>query len=218
MRPAVVTYHGPGLSSSTRARADVRAIGGTPFTKAYAREGAGVVPRFADLYPGRPVILVAWSEGVQAIRSHIRDGGALESGRLAGVVVLDGAHASDPPDDRTQLEPWRRLRASRVPVLFTSSRVPTSGYLSTREVVRRLGWPTVDGAHELRDGFRLELTPGGNGAEHIRHADMGAAAVGAMLDQLERDGLPPTGGPGAAVLGAALLAAAAWYARVRGWW
>jgi hypothetical protein len=168
--------------------------------------------------PGRPVVLVGWSEGVQALRTHIRDGGAIESGRLAGVVVLDGAHASEPPEDAAQLEPWRKLRASRVPVLWTSSRVPTTGYLSTREVLGALSWPTADGQHELREGFRLELTAGAGGTEHVKHASMGASAVDAMLDKLERDGLPPTGsGLAAAAVAVSVVVGALW-ARARGWW
>lgn len=212
-RPLIVSYHLGGLPASVLARADHIAKAGTPFKQQYSREGSGVVRPFSELGEGkRPIILAAWSEGVQAIRSHIRDGRALSSGRLLGVVALDGAHASDPPDDRAHLQPWRELSRWGRPWVLTSSRVQTPpGVLSTRDVVRRLGWPDDDGEHRLGAG-RLLLTGGAGASEHVKHAQMGAPEIVRILDAYDRGELDGGGVGSVAVVAGAVLAVA-WAAK-----
>lgn len=217
-RPLVVTYHLGLLPSSVRSRADQQAIGGTPFTKAYAEEGRGVVPRFAALGEGtRPIILVGWSEGVQGLRAHIRDGRALASARLLGVVALDGAHASVPPDDRRHLQPWRDLSRWGRPWVMTSTRIQTQpDVMSTRSVIKRLFNVDSDGEHRVGAG-RLVLTAGAGVQAHEQHAAMAGAEVTRILDAYDAGKLDG-GGPVAslAVLGVA-LAGVYLVARALGW-
>lgn len=212
-RPVLVAYHWGGkLDPDLASRVELVRVQGAPFASQYAREGAGVVRPFAALHPGRRVILLGFSEGVQAVRAHLRDGAALSSGRLVGVVALDGAHASSPPVEASQLAPWRALHRSHVPWVMTSSRIVPPGYLSTREVLRLLGAPTIDGRHKVGAGAgAVWNTAGADGAEHIRHAGLASEAVRHVLD-----GAPPAAGA-APLLALGLVAAAIW-ARLRGWW
>jgi len=201
--PVIVAYHLPA-SSLAGLGLEVDARSAPPFSGGYRQLGAGVVrPLGTD---GPPVVLVGFSEGAQAVRAHVAAG---DMARVIGVVQLDGAHGSRPPA-AYQLEPWRTLRASKIPTVYTSSRIPVEGAIvSTRELLQALGWPTTDGRHVIRPGLAVWNTPGTDAAEHRRHAGFAADAVRQVL----AGGASSTRGPGVV-----LAAAAVWgVAKLVGW-
>lgn len=107
-----------------------------------------MMPALADLVRGAlgsarlgNLILVGFSEGCQAVRAYLAAGEV-----PSAVLAIDGAHASAPPDLRTQIQPWRdffdRARARRAHAIITATRIPTTNYLSTATMLPILtGFP-----------------------------------------------------------------------------
>ena len=101
----------------------------------------GMLPPLADLVRGAlgstplgNLILVGFSEGCQAVRSWLAAGEV-----PSAVLVIDGAHASAPPDLRPQIQPRRdyfdRARWRKAHALGTATRIPTTNYLPTAVVL-----------------------------------------------------------------------------------
>lgn len=128
--------------------------------------------------PGRDVVGVAWSGGVQSLRAlH------LAGVRFRAVVALDGTSGSYPKQAPWQIEPWREVaeeaRAGRCCAVLTSTeqlytedlRPPDVPYLATRHALELIvGQPLVAGQH-LDDGA-LHVWPFPSaridGAAHVR--------------------------------------------------
>lgn len=179
-RVRVIAYHLPasafaGLSEVVDAEGVFAGAGQT-----YVGTGPQSVVK-KGLDGSRPVVLVGFSAGVQAVRTH------LETGDLAGVVAviaLDGTHASIPPQE-SRLKPWREAMGRPGKVTLTSSRIVPPDYASTRTVIGALGLPEGDGVFNVRGhaaSVRVVNTPGKTGSEHVLHAQLAAAEVARALD------------------------------------
>jgi hypothetical protein len=110
--------------------------------RAWAEKTAGAV------LDGR-LVLVGFSEGCQALRAHLRAGAF-----PAAVVAVDGTHANLPPDEATQIVPWRAYFEAARAVTgadgphFVASHtdirtdlIGAGAYMPTRKVLERVtGW------------------------------------------------------------------------------
>lgn len=187
-KPLVVAYHiAPSALAALGSAVEVRSIVAPPGQRNYDHVGAYVRP-LGD--QGRPVVLVGWSEGAQGVRTHLAAG---DVKNVVGVISLDGASASRPPNDAAHLAPWRAALSGGLDVTLTSTEIPVT-YTSTRQVIGLLGLPTARGTSE-EDGGRVRVvnTAGTDAAAHVSHLRMAPAEVARIL---ARHGLP--GGSAAA--------------------
>lgn len=193
-RPLVIAYHTPGdVLRGMHPTAAIWSFYGTPFSKQYFRAGYGVVRPLEELiararakgFEPDPVVLIGWSEGVQGIRAHLWEGSDARK-QIGGIVSLDGAHAPTGFGGEEYIEPWEwavdDAKDQELAFTWTTTRIPTTGYESTRRVAEHLLGPIQDGTRD--DGFfRLIATPGKGAQEHVAHAAM-AKLEGARVIEL----------------------------------
>lgn len=139
-RDLIVVAHGgtPVRLLELAPRACVVGLNFPPFKQNY-HLGA-MLPPLASLVRGvlgevplGNLLLVGFSEGCQAPRSWLAAGEV-----PSAVLAFDGTHASIPPT-AGQLDPWRRFfdraRARERHAVVTATRIPTTGYMPTAEVL-----------------------------------------------------------------------------------
>lgn len=195
-RPLVIAYHiAAEYLRGMHPTAAIWSYYGKPFSKQYYQAGAGVVRPLGELVerarsfgfePG-PIVLMGWSEGCQGVRAHLWEGQAARE-LVGGLVCLDGIHASTgfPP---VQLEPWEWAHDEAVgqelAFTWTTSRIQTYGYESTRAVAQKVLGDVTDGVHDS-GFFRLLATSGAGAAEHIKHAAMAKTEGARVLELAEK--------------------------------
>jgi hypothetical protein len=159
-RDLVVIAHGgtPPTVLQYTPRACVVGVNYPPFKGNYKL--GGMLPPLADLVRGAlgsaplgNLILVGFSEGCQAVRSWLAAGEV-----PSAVLVIDGAHASAPPDLKTQIQPWRdyfdRARWRKAHAIVTATRIPTTNYLPTAVVLPLItGFPPAPKMPAAVSGF-----------------------------------------------------------------
>lgn len=211
-RPLVIAYHTPAENlRGMHPTAAIWSFYGTPFKKQYQRAGAGVVRPLRELverarhegFEPEPIVLLGWSEGVQGIRAHLWEGSDARK-LIGGIVALDGIHAPEGFGGEEYVEPWEwaldDARDKEIAFTWTTSRIPTTGYESTRRVAEHVLGPIQDGTKD--DGFfRLIATPGQGAQEHIKHAGM-AKIEGARVIELASQRSSGSGGILGAIGGA----------------
>jgi dienelactone hydrolase len=161
------------------------------------------------------VVLVGYSAGCQAVRTHLADGA-----EPAAVVTIDGTHASDPPL-LWQIDVWRQLatraRASDAVWIATHTQIVPPDFLSTKSVLSRAtGWPlsSVD-AVAMEGELTVRSYPGADAEAHRRQArEVLPAMLAQAMEALDRlrsgadtDRSPSSLAPGT-TLGEATLARA----------
>jgi hypothetical protein len=190
VRPLVIIYHLTAeLDPAIRAAipANVRALNITlPVVGAHHPDyslSAGAIAPLSQILGDEqartesqfsPVVVVGFSAGGKGPREQILAGQPLD-----GTVCIDGSHATAPPDDLTQLEPWRlQLRAARScarAAIWTHTQIQTEPpILSTRstlELVTGLDLATDTPRASLVDGCaRVYSYPGRDAAAHVHQA------------------------------------------------
>lgn len=192
-RPLVIAYHTPAeFLRGMHPAAAIWSYWGAAFAQQYRNAGAGVVRPLAELvgkaraegFEPDPLVLLGFSEGCQGVRAHLWEGADARD-MIGGLVCLDGIHASTgfPAD---QLEPWiwahERAVKDRIAFTWTTTRIATAGYESTRAVAQKVLGPIVDGTFD--DGFfRLIAAPGKGAAAHVEQASL-AKVEGARVIEL----------------------------------
>jgi fermentation-respiration switch protein FrsA (DUF1100 family) len=182
-RPLVIAYHTPGDQlTKIHPTAAIWSFYGQPFTKQYFRAGAGVVRPLAELvasaraegFEPDPLVTIGWSEGVQGVRAHLWEGSDARK-MIGGIGAFDGAHAPTGFGGTDYIEPWEwayeDAKDRELAFTWTTSRIPTTGYESTRRVAENILGPIEDGTRD-EGFFRLIATPGAGAQEHIKHAQL----------------------------------------------
>lgn len=121
--------------------------------------GAGAV------HPWGPVVVAGFSEGGQGVRAWLGE-------PIAAFLAVDGVHASKPPDEASQIAPWRervkQARAGTFRAVYTYSQIDPPSFLAVRETLRLiLGLaPMPPGKVFEAGGLRVSSFGGNDAGSH----------------------------------------------------
>lgn len=167
-RDIVVAYHvapsvaGPALAAVSPPEACIAIEIRDGFSSVYQRNHglpslpetlAAIQALAGETFEPRLLFVIGFSAGCQALREHLNEGNF-----PSGMIALDGVHASDPPDQASQIHSWEvycgLARDEHVLCRITHTQIDVSGYLPTKVVS-----PMVAGVEDAPEEQESEPLP-----------------------------------------------------------